>query len=300
MTQIDYQILIDAETWAFIDRTNDFFPPNSASLAVSDQRALYDKMCAAFQKLYPETVTSVDIVGKVPLRIYETSSINGTLVYFHGGGFVVGGLHSHDDVCAEICERTRLRVVSVDYRLAPEHKHPAAFDDALAATLWVAERYGDVLLAGDSAGGNLAASVAHALRGRPINLLGVILIYPGLGGDSDSASMTHHANAPMLSREDVLSYAVLRGGNTTDPAVNPLKDVDFSGLPPTWVFAAECDPLADDGRDYVQKLQNAGCHAQFQLDLGLVHGWLRARHSVLRAKTAFARIIDVLNAVRRT
>ena len=164
------------------------------------------------------------------------------MLYLHGGGFVVGGLDSHDDVCAELCQRTGYELVSVDYRLAPEHLHPAAFDDALTAFEWVAKTYAQpILLAGDSAGGNLAAALAHATRGHERAPIGQVLIYPGLGGDMSKGSYVEHAEAPMLTVRDIEFYRDVRSGGPErqgDATVAPLADTDFSGLPPTVVVTA--------------------------------------------------------------
>ncbi len=204
-------------------------------------------MCAAFYHGLPSDVSTSDTtIAGVPCRVYHGGKP--TIVYFHGGSFILGGLHSHDDVCGEICQRTGLTVVSVDYRLAPEHLHPAAFEDSLAVTLNIAAQ-GPFLLVGDSAGGNLAAAVAHAVRGHGITPLGLVLIYPGLGGDVDKGSYLTHAHAPMLTRADIVdSGGVIYGGTipTNDPTALPLSDSDFSGIPPTLAIAAQCDPLADD------------------------------------------------------
>ncbi len=284
----DYQSLINATTWAFIRETNSHYPQDAASRTIEDQRVIYDAMCRAFHRRYPAGVTATDqTLGGVSSRVY--AGVRATVMYFHGGGFVVGGLDSHDDVCAEICSVTGFRVVSVDYRLAPEHRHPAAFDDCLAATLSTS---GPLILAGDSAGAALAASVAHALRGRRA-LLGQVLIYPGLGGDRDRGSYLTHANAPMLTRDDVVFYARTRHQGPEpkdDPTAAVLHDTSFAGLPPTVIFSAECDPLADDGRDYRDAIRAAGGQADWQLERGLVHGYLRARHSDPRAAESFARI----------
>jgi acetyl esterase len=204
-------------------------------------------------------------------------------------------LHSHDDVCAEIAAHCGLEVVSVDYRLAPEHAHPAAFEDALMVTRQLIES-GPVILAGDSAGGCLAASVAQALRGPA--LLGMVLIYPGLGGDPDSPEMLYHSQAPMLTRDDVLAYAVLRAGGEVpahDPSFAPLDADDFSGLPDCFIHVAECDPIAGDGPTYVRRINQSGGQATCFVDQGLVHGWLRARHRSSRAREAFARILQSIN-----
>ncbi len=292
----DYQTLIDAPTWAFIQKTNASYPENTATLSIADQRAIYDRMCAAFDTPYPPGVTSHDQpIADVPSRIYPGKEP--TVLYLHGGGFVVGGLHSHDGVCADIRGATGLTVVSANYRLSPEHKHPAAFDDACAvARALVAQ--GPLILVGDSAGGNLAAAVCHALRGHP-QIKGQVLIYPGLGGDLNTGSALTHANAPMLTRDDVLFYKDIRHDGPApdaDPTVSPLQDTDFTGLPPTLAIAAECDPLADDAPAYAAQITKAGGRAHSLTEPGLVHGYLRARQSVPRAAASFQRITDTITA----
>jgi acetyl esterase len=296
MTQPDYQTLIDAPTWAFIQRTNASYPEDTATLSIADQRAIYDRMCAAFDTPYPRGVTSLDQpLAGVPCRIYPGAQP--TVLYLHGGGFVVGGLHSHDGVCADLRGATGLTVVSADYRLSPEHLHPAAFNDACAVARHLASQ-GPLILVGDSAGANLAAATSHAMRGHP-QIKGQILIYPGLGGDLNSGSYRTHANAPMLTRDDVLFYKDIRHPGPApvgDPTVSPLQDTDFTGLPPTLAIAAECDPLSDDARAYAEKVTKAGGRAQWIVETGLVHGYLRARTIVPGAAASFARITAAINA----
>jgi acetyl esterase len=200
------------------------------------------------------------------------------------------GWESHDDVCAEICAHTGLEVVAVDYRLSPEHLHPAGLNDALAVISALQTR---VVLVGDSAGGNLAAACAQTLKSSDIAPLGQVLIYPGLGGDMKTGSYLRHANAPMLTLDDVLFYQNIRHDGPApqdDPSVSPLRATDFRGLPPTVAISAQCDPLADDARDYVARLTEAGVNAHWIEELGLVHGYLRARATVPRAAASFGRI----------
>lgn len=297
---MDYETLIDAETWAFIRATDAAYPPDTATLTIADQRRIYDGMCRLFHCGYPPGTTARDErIAGVPCRIYPGA--HPRVVYFHGGGFVVGGLDSHDDVCAEIRERTGLEVVSVDYRLAPEHPHPAAFDDAQTVAAALAAE-GPLILTGDSAGGNLAAAVAHALRPFHLPVLGQVLIYPGLGGDPDRGSYLAHARAPMLTRDDVLFYKDIRHAGPApedDPTVSPLRDRDFTGLPPTVVVMAECDPLQDDGPAYAAKIRAAGGRAHAVVEPGLVHGYLRARATVTRARDSFTRIVTAIAALAR-
>ena len=293
---MDYQTMIDTATWDFIRKSESFYPPETATFPISRQRDIYNQMCRQFFRGYPPGVTARDqMIGKVPCRTYPGAG-PATVLYLHGGGFVVGGLDSHDDVCAEIRARTGLTVIAVDYRLSPEHLHPAAFDDVCAVARALD---GPVVLAGDSTGANLAAAAAHALRGSAVRILGQVLIYPDFGGDMNAGSALIHANAPMLTREDVLFYRDIRHGAPApddDPAVCPLCDPNFSGLPPTLAISAECDPLADEARHYADRVRAAGGRAQWSNAAGLVHGYLRARSTVPRAAESFTLIVDTIAA----
>lgn len=289
----DYETVIDAATWGFIRATEAAYPADAVGLTTAQQRAAYDAMCAAFSAGRPVGLLVQDLaIGGVPCRHY--AGTGATVVYFHGGGFVVGGLDSHDDICAEIAVATGFTIVSVDYRLSPEHLHPAAYDDALAVVRAI---QGRVILVGDSAGGNLAAAVAAT-----VPVLGQVLIYPGLGGDRSKGSSQTHAHAPMLTLADVDFYAGIRHGGVEvvgDPTAAPLQATTFTGLPPTVAFSAACDPLADDARDYVARINAADGRATWVNEAGLVHGYLRARHSVPRAKQSFARIVAAIAALGR-
>lgn len=299
---MDYERLIDEDTWAFIRRTAESYPDDVVNLPMAEQRRVYEKLCQDFRQPRPKGVGTQDrSADGVPVRVYTAGDPTRTVVYFHGGGFVLGGLDSHDDICAEICAQTGYRVVSVDYRLCPEHIHPAQFDDSLAAVNWVASEFRDPLvLAGDSAGGNLAAAVAHETRGDLNHILGQVLIYPLLGGDTEKGSYVDHAHAPSLSREDVLYYEKIRCGGevpVNDPTFAPLQDTDFSGLPPTVAVTADCDPLRDDGAVYCEKIVAAGGRAHWINEQGLVHGFLRARTTVARAAASFERISVAIEAL---
>lgn len=306
----DYSKLIDAETWAFIERTNSYYPPNTVDFSIEDQRAVYDHMCREFFAGYPNGVTAsdgavVDGDDTTPIRTYTKAGVGPVahVLYFHGGGFILGDLESHDDVCAELCDRTGFTVTAVDYRLSPEHLHPAAFDDSLGAFEWLTrETELPIVLCGDSAGGNLAAAISQATRDAERKPVGQVLIYPGLGGDMDRGSHVMHANAPMLTRQDLLYYKDIRTGGYDvegDPTYAPLAATDFSGLPPTVIVSAECDPLSDDGRDYRDAILAAGGKAIWFNEVGLVHGYLRARHTVARARESFTRIVQAVSALGR-
>lgn len=306
----DYTKLIDAETWAFIERTKSYYPPDTVDYTIVQQREIYDRMCREFFAGYPEGVsaetTAIAAPGcDVPVRIYRLAAKapEAVVLYFHGGGFILGGLDSHDDVCAELCGRTGYEVVSVDYRLAPEHRHPAAFDDAMVAFEWAIATYVQpIVLAGDSAGGNIGAAVSHATRGHKRHPVGQLLIYPGLGGDRSRGSYVRHAEAPMLTMRDLDFYQDIRIGGedrTGDITLSPLADGDFANLPPTVVITAECDPLSSDGEAYGERIVAAGGKALWLEEPGLVHGYLRARHSVGRARESFTRIVDAVAVLGR-
>ena len=303
-----YLTLLDTETLAFIRQTDSWYPPDTIDFSINRQREIYDAMCREFYNGMPAGVSSTDATINtagcmVPVRHYgyELQSNNDAsrVVYFHGGGFVVGGLHSHDDVCSEICATTALAVTAVDYRLSPEHAHPAAFNDAMAVVEALAAQ-SSLVLCGDSAGGNLAAAVSHAMRVKgevADKLLGQVLVYPGLGGDMSAGSYVTHANAPMLKTQDVRFYSMIRHGGAkinNDPTAAPLLDTDFSNLPPTVVVSAECDPLSDDGMHYCSHINAGGGQAMWFNEAGLVHGYLRARTTVTRARDSFTRIVNAI------
>ncbi|MEE9375541.1 MAG: alpha/beta hydrolase [Rhizobiaceae bacterium] len=304
-----YNTIIDEETWAFIAQTNAWYPPETMNNTVEEQRLIYNKMCRAFFTGYPAGVNAIDSLiikddREIPIRTYSLvgSTPKAQVVYYHGGGFVVGGLDSHDDVCAEICGRTGFVVTSIDYRLAPEHRYPADFNDAVEGFQFCAERSQlPVLLVGDSAGGNLAAAVAHATRGNALKPIGQVLIYPGLSSDMTEGSFIEHARAPLLTTEETMFYKSKRSGGDEklllEPNCSPLNHADFNNLPPSVIVSAECDPLSDNGRDYRARIIESGGKAIWYNEAGLVHGFLRGRHSSLRIKTAFTRIIEAISAL---
>ncbi|MCB1420891.1 MAG: alpha/beta hydrolase [Nitratireductor sp.] len=304
----DYSQLLGPEIIAFIARTEACYPNDAVDRSIEEQRDVYNAMCKVFHAGRPEGVTASDDAlqaeGRdIPIRRYSPPGTQGKalVVYYHGGGFIIGGLESHDDVCAEICTLTGFPVVAVDYRLAPEHIHPAQSDDAVAAFRLLAEEHdGPVIVCGDSAGGTLSAAACHALRNEARAPAGQVLIYPALGGDETKGSYVTHANAPGLTTADMKAYNDLRSGGrkiTGDPAFKPLMDTDFSGLPPTVMVSADCDPLNDDCRNYRDALLAAGCKAHWVEGKGLIHGFLRARHTAEPAKAAFGEITNAIAAL---
>ena len=267
-----------------------FYPPDAVSFTMAEQRAFYDRYCAHFRKARPEAVRAEDVrLGGVACRHYRRLGAEAApvMIYFHGGGFVLGGLDSHDDVCAEICDGAAIQVIAVDYRLAPEHVFPAALEDGWAVLQAVAAEHGAIILGGDSAGGNLAAALALKSRdAKGPALRGQVLIYPGLGGDMTRGSYVRQADAPGLSARDVQYYRdIYKGGG--HPYAEPLAAMDFAGLPPAFLVAAGLDPLHDDCFDYAARLQKAGVAAFVRDEPLLVHAFLRARHMSVPARQSF-------------
>ncbi|MGF0524477.1 alpha/beta hydrolase [Agrobacterium pusense] len=282
-------MISDPQVIAFIRKTEASYPAQANTASAKENRAYYDAMCANFRASRPENVVVVDReIGGVPCRIYGLASPV-CVLYLHGGGFVVGGLDSHDDVCAEIADATSLQTISVDYRLAPEHLWPAQINDVEA--VWRAlDR--PVVVVGDSAGGLLAAALCLLQKGRR-QPLGQVLIYPGLGGDGDTASYRDNAEAPLLRACDVIVYRdLLFGGvSPSDPIARPLKAPDLSGLAPAFIVTADVDPLRDDGADYAERLSAAGVPVTLRNEPQLPHGFLRARGMSDRARRSFQAVI---------
>lgn len=300
----DYRALLDNEVWAFLDETARHYPDNAVDFTVPEQRVVYNKMCAAFDRGRPSGITVKDApFGGVPCRVYSPSkSPKGTIFFCHGGGFVVGGLDSHDSICAEFCAITGLRVVAVDYRMSPENPHPDDFNDAWDAFEAVSTAYiGPIVMCGDSAGGNLVCAVTHHARGRiDGRIAGQLLIYPGLGGDHSKGSYITHAEAPGLTTRDMAFYMNIRSNGqdkTGEPTYAPLHDTDFRALPATVIITAQCDPLSDDGKDYRDALIAAGGQAVWVNEAGLVHAYLRARVMSGKAAASFRRMTRALSTL---
>jgi acetyl esterase len=230
---------------------------------------------------------------EVPVRIYRPAGPHGPrpcIIYLHGGGFMKGDLDSSDTNAWGYAQETGACVVSVDYRLSPEHPHPAAFDDCYGVLGWVAREgtaigidAGKIALVGDSAGGSLAAAVCLAARDRGgPSISAQVLIYPCTGTDLNSASYVENADAPGLSTKSMESYYRLYLADNEDPEdpyARPDKANDFSNLPPAFIHPAEIDPIRDDGRAYASKLAMAGGDVVFKEAKGMIHGFLRARLS---------------------
>ncbi|WP_051836398.1 alpha/beta hydrolase [Streptomyces sp. NRRL F-2580] len=221
------------------------------------------------------------VAGGVPVRIYDPAPgarERPLVVFLHGGGWVMCGLDTHDATCRTLAAASGAVVVSVDYRLAPEHPWPAAVDDALAVLLWAREEAtvlgcdpGRVVVAGDSSGGNLAA--VTALRA-PELLAGQLLFYPPLDASMRRASVETYAEGYFHTAAHMAWYWDEYGGDPRHPHVSPLCAPDLSGLPPALVVLADCDVLRDEGLVYARRLAAAGVDCTVQLHPGVFHGFL--------------------------
>src|SRR5581483_9877177 len=244
----------------------------------------------------------------VPKILRQTNGLAPCLIFFHGGGWVIGDLDSHDVVCRKLAEEGQLIVISVDYRLAPEHKFPAAVDDALAATAWIADHAKELgidaarlRVGGDSAGGNLAAVVAISSRdgkGPPIS--GQVLIYP-----ATDFAMSHPSHRePETSI--LLTHSVIRwfrdhylngAADGEDWRASPARVQNLSGLPPAYILTAGADPLRDEGEEYAQRLKEAGVAVTFRTFPGQFHGFFTMGKLLNQANVAAAEIGAWLRAL---
>jgi acetyl esterase len=257
--------------------------------------------------------------GDIPMRIYTPSVPAGAvgarpvLVYFHGGGWVIGDLETHDGTVRALAAGSGVTAVAVDYRLAPEHRFPAAVDDCVAAVRWVADHAAELdvdparlAVGGDSAGGNLAAVVAQELRdaGPPIRFQ--LLVYPVTDTTLSHPSVDENAEGYFLTKAEMVWFRQhylgdARGGDPrarwTDPRVSPLlaSDESVRGLPPALVITAEHDPLRDEGEAYAAKLRAAGGDVTATRYDGMIHGFFSLGDFIPEGKAA---IDDACEALR--
>jgi acetyl esterase len=248
--------------------------------------------------------------GALPVRVYTPEAVRPpapAVVYFHGGGWVIGSPDTHDNLCRALANRARAVVVSVDYRLAPEHRFPAAAEDCYAAAGWVADHAAEIgadgariAVAGDSAGGNLAAVVALMARnlGGPA-LRQQTLIYPVTNADFETPSYRDNAEGYMLTRDAMRwfwDHYVPDRARRSDPYASPLRAEKFGELPPALVVTAEYDPLRDEGEAYAARLAEAGVPSQLSRYDGQIHGFV----SMFELLDAGKRAVEQIGSSLRT
>lgn len=306
----------DPQVRDFIARSLAFYPADAYQGSIAQSRTWYERYAAHMAQPLPPDVETQSLQlaplsggPALPARRYrlrgQRSVVGTTVLYVHGGGFVLGGLDSHADVCAGLCQASGLDVVACTYRLAPEHRHPAQLDDVANAFAMLCAQGQRVILCGDSAGANLAAGLCLRLQAQgAAPAAGQVLIYPGLGGDATQGSYLSRAHAPLLSAQECAYYFSVRAqglepGQQNSPEMRPLLAPDLRGTPPTLVVTADLDPLRDDGLHYAERLQACGGVVQYRNEAELVHGYLRARHMSWRAADSFAAIATALTQMAR-
>ena len=309
---------LDPQISALLDQLAKGGSRSPESRTVGDNRAAIAAMAQLGGAPSP-TVEVVDRVAalqgrEIGLRVYTPVEASGELlpvtIFFHGGGWVAGNLDSQHQLAAMLAEHSGTIVVSVDYRLAPEHRFPAAVDDATDVLSWVAANASDfrgdgerLVVFGESAGGNIAAAAVQlTVRGGGPRVLLQVLAYPAVDRWDDSPSMSENALAPVLTR----SYLEWFWGcylNTpdegADPRVSPLRAADLSGLPPAVIVTAEYDPIRDQGRKYADLLRGAGVAVRYLPVAGTTHAFLAFAGSVQLSRDvleelgiAIARVVD--------
>lgn len=305
---------VDPQVQVFLDMLAAIGAPPLHEQSVDEARqsiAALDRMGGP-----PEHIHSIENrsipgpAGSIPIRIYtpEGQGPFPILVFFHGGGWVICDLDTHDAASRILANAARCIIVSVDYRLAPEHKFPAAPEDCYAATQWVAQNaasiHGDparMAIGGDSAGGNLAAVVSLMARDRgepPITFQ--LLIYPVtdyyLPG---TASYVSNAEGYFLTRDSMAwfwQHYISVADDLDNPYLNPLRAKDVSRLPPAYIVTAEFDPLRDEGEAYAQRLREAGVPIQARRYNGMIHGFFTMVGLIDQSKPALAEAASVLEA----
>jgi acetyl esterase len=247
--------------------------------------------------------------GDIPVRVYRPSSDAAlpVVVYLHGGGWVIGSIESHDQLCRQLCDDAGAIVVSVDYRLAPETKFPGAVDDCVAAWRWVtehaAELGGDparVAVAGDSAGGNLAAVIAQVARDEKLAAPVLqLLVYPATDYEFESPSMIDNAKGYFLEAFGMrwfYDHYARTPADFDDPRFSPARTASLAGLAPAFVVTAEFDPLRDQGEAYAQRLREAGVPAEAVRGDGLFHGFFGLHEFVPEARDPWDAAVRSLRA----
>lgn len=307
--------MLDPQAQALIDLMISKGIPPAHLLTPQEARKAYVER-RFFSQPDPETVGMVqDFMipgpgGTIEARMYRpigasSGNILPVLMYFHGGGHVIGDIDTHDSLCRQLCNRSGCAVVSVDYRLAPEHPFPAAFDDCLAATQWVHSQASAleinparIAVGGDSAGGQLAAAVSLAIRDAgDFSLAFQLLIYPVTNMHEASASVSEKNKGYLLTKASLDYYYghyVPEGQDRRDWRISPLLAKSHADLPPALVLLAGEDPLVDEGRAYADKLSAAGVPTQVVCFERQIHGFLPMGRILDEANTAVSLCASVL------
>ncbi|HEV8143544.1 MAG TPA: alpha/beta hydrolase [Methylomirabilota bacterium] len=286
---------LDPQVQAVIELVIKSGRPAYHTLSPKDARQLFRETRPASTPTPPQIGAVTNVVaetdaGAIPVRLYRPAGADAgtplpTLVYFHGGGWVIGDLETHDVLCRQLTAEAAMMVVSVDYRLAPEHKFPAAADDAWAATRWIVANAGRLgldtrrlAIGGDSAGGNLAAVVALMARdaGAP-SIACQVLLYPVTNVGTETQSYRDFADGYLLTRDSMrwfFDHYLASSDQAADWRVSPLRARSLAGVAPALVVTAGFDPLRDEGEAYAQALRAAGVSVDYICYGGMIHGFV--------------------------
>ncbi|MGI4815064.1 MAG: alpha/beta hydrolase [Janthinobacterium lividum] len=286
--------------------------PAIGSVSAQEMRAIHK---ALLQKMPPgvpvaqvEDDTLPSEHGGIPIRIYRpTPNPRAVIIYYHGGGWTIGSIDGFDAAVRRLANRTGCTIVSVDYRLAPEHKFPAAVDDAFQALRAVdadivkfAGKRVPIVLAGDSAGGNLSAVVSLLARdqGGP-KIAAQVLIYPSTDGDIDAPTLSRF-DSPFLNRDEIswfFDQYIPERAQRTDVRFAPLHAKDLSHLPPAFILTAEMDLLCEEAEDYARRLEAAGNRVKQERYLGTVHGFFSMDRGLKHSVKAMDDIAEFIETV---
>lgn len=279
-----------------------------SAMSVEDARAVYRRLAKERTSVAsPVSECEIGIIDggrSLEARLYQPAAADphSLIVFFHGGGFVIGDLETHAPFCRTLAAVTGTRVLSVSYRLAPEHPAPAAYDDGLTAARWALfpetqQHYGwrQVILAGDSAGANIAAWTAITLRDRGESLCsGLLLIYPNVAFNIQTPSRSCYGHGYLLSIDDIRYFSRLFLNGSPD---HSLLDVHLEGLPPTIVVTAGYDPLYDEGQMFARRLQDANVDTKILNFDTLIHGFINLGHLSQDAARAITEIAERTKAL---
>lgn len=287
--------------------------PAFHTLTATQARAAYEAGAGVLEIPKPALVRVEDFHlpardgQAMPARLYAPSTDKlPVLLYFHGGGFTIGSIATHDILCRQLCHLAGCAVVSVDYRLAPEHKFPTAAHDAWDALQWLAVHAAAqgldasrLAVGGDSAGGTLAAVCAVLARDAGLPLALQLLFYPGCAAHQDTPSHRQFARGFVLEEREInwfFSRYVRGPADRDDWRFAPLNAPDVDGVAPAWVGLAECDPLVDEGVMYADKLRMAGVAVELEIYRGVTHEFIKMGRIIPEARQAHA---DAAGALRR-
>ncbi len=293
---------------AFLAFLNSQEGPKMEELPPADAREMFRAMTQMADSPRGEIATVEDRAipgpaGEIPVRLYDTRpdrAIGPVMVFFHGGGWVIGDLDTHDGWCAEAARLLDMPVVAVDYRLAPEHPFPAAPEDCEAAARWVADNVpcSGLVLAGESAGGNLTIATALTLRDKPASkpVIAIHPIYPAVTTHNDWQSYRDFGEGHLLTEGSMTWFGDHYAADPADYRASPL-DFPADGLPPTVLVTAGLDPLRDQGRAYAAKLIEAGVTTVYREGVGTIHGYINLSQAIPSAKNDIRGALTALKAI---